>query len=844
MLAVLAEAALRTILLGGVVGLGLWLCRVRHPQLQMTAWLVVLLASLAMPFAMHWSTVTITLKPVAAPVAQAGWLPDDAFPMSAAPAAEPAPDATPRAYPAPLTAENPVNLGAVATLIYLAVAGFMLLRLVIGLVLTWRLARNAQPLDGTMRLRLSEAIASPVTIGSTVLVPPQWRSWDARKQEAVLAHEASHIANRDFHVLILAAVNRALFWFSPFAWWQHRRLADLAEMISDASAIAVLDDRVSYAEILLDIVQAPRRRIVALEMARPSTVLARIERILSDASAWPKLAPSRRVAFAMLMMPLAVLSGLAVATRTDIAAAKAVPGPNDLAAPDGRAEHVAFYAAGARGVFAISRQGDGLYGQLTGQPRLRLASAEPGHYAYADSAGLLSFVLGEPAPRELVLHQLERDLKAARITEFTACEGSVATAAADDYAGWYEINGSRVLTVSSAAAGLQLSETGRGSFAVTADCTDSFTGRGGDLVLFLRDGKGRVNRVLLQDSLLGARVARRVDENRAKAIEETFARRIAEAPERFREQVPTAGSREMVLRGIADLRRGAPNYALMSPLLAAHIRQHATRLQSMIKTLGEVETIFFRGVTPGGYDIFGVKFANGTAEFLLLMTSDGKADDLIFRPEGSQALGEVLDCSSEASLRARPDATPIRLTIYNASRQDVQLYRVDDRGQRIAHLVVADDRSTFFTTEIGSPWVVADASGRCLEILMPGRRTRFHTVEAVQPGAVVDRFGAQRSTPRPDTEAKLRDYIAAVLRGEPDYARMTPEVATWTRQQLSMNQAILARLGEIRAVSFRGVSGGMDNDVYMVHFVNGMAEWRIGLARNGRIARLALGPSF
>ena len=37
MLTVLAEAALRTVLLGSAVGLGLHLFRVRHPHLQMTA---------------------------------------------------------------------------------------------------------------------------------------------------------------------------------------------------------------------------------------------------------------------------------------------------------------------------------------------------------------------------------------------------------------------------------------------------------------------------------------------------------------------------------------------------------------------------------------------------------------------------------------------------------------------------------------------------------------------------------------------------------------------------------------------------------------------------------------
>ncbi|UFZ05210.1 M56 family metallopeptidase [Bradyrhizobium ontarionense] len=841
MLAVLAEAALRTVLLGSAVALGLRLCRVRHPQLQMTAWLVVLLASLAMPLAMHWTTVTVTVRSAAAPSGPPTWLPDDAA-LSAATLA-PVPDDAANAPVAPVAAETTVSPWTVATLVYLTVAGFMLLRLVIGLVLTWRLVRRAEPLPGPAKLRLSEAIASPVTIGSTILVPAQWRSWDVKKQAAVLAHEASHIANRDFHVLVLAAVNRALFWFSPFAWWHHRRLAELAEMISDSSAIEALDDRVSYAEILLDIVQAPRGSTVALEMARPSTVLVRIERILSEASLLPRIAPSRRVALAALLVPLAVLSGLAITTRTQMASAKAVPGASDLGSPAQRAERVTFYALGSHGVFAVSRHGDALYGQLTGQRRLRLASAAPGHYAYADNAGLLSFVMDERPPNDLVLHQLDRDLQAARITEFAPCDGQFETSNGDDYAGWYELNANRVLTVSAASGGLQLSETGRGSFAVTADCTDSFSSKNEDLLLFLRDGKGRVTRLLVQDPLLGARVARRIDEPRAKAIEETFARRIAEVPDRFREQVPTPGSRDMVLRGIADLRRGEPNYALMSPSLAANIRQHATWLQTTFKTLGEVETIFFRGVGSGGYDIYGVKFANGAAEFRLLMTPDGKADDVIFRPDGNQAPGEVLDCASEANLRARPDATPIRLTVYNASRQEVQLYRLDDRGKRIAHAAIGDDLSSSFTTEIGSPWVVADASGRCLEIVMPGRRTRFHTVEAAGAGTAADHFGERRSAPLPDSEAKLRNYIETIVRGEPDYAHMTAEVAAYTRQQLAMNRAILARLGEIRAVSFRGVTA-LDSDIYMVHFANGTAEWRIGLARNGGIGRIALGPSF
>jgi hypothetical protein len=72
---------------------------------------------------------------------------------------------------------------------------------------------------------------------------------------------------------------------------------------------------------------------------------------------------------------------------------------------------------------------------------------------------------------------------------------------------------------------------------------------------------------------------------------------------------------------------------------------------------------------------------------------------------------------------------------------------------------------------------------------------------------------------------------------------MTSEVATQTRQQLALSQAILSRLGAVRGMSFRGVSG-LGSDVYIVQFANGSAEWRIGLVKDGMIGRIALGPQY
>ena len=82
----------------------------------------------------------------------------------------------------------------------------------------------------------------------------------------------------------------------------------------------------------------------------------------------------------------------------------------------------------------------------------------------------------------------------------------------------------------------------------------------------------------------------------------------------------------------------------------------------------------------------------------------------------------------------------------------------------------------------------------------------------------------------------------SVGRGRPDYGRMTSEVAEQTRQQLPFDQAILARLGALRAMSFRGVTA-LDSDIYIAQFANGSAEWRIGV-KNGTITKIALGPSY
>jgi bla regulator protein blaR1 len=387
---------------------------------------------------------------------------------------------------------------------------------------------------------------------------------------------------------------------------------------------------------------------------------------------------------------------------------------------------------------------------------------------------------------------------------------------------------------------LRLKETGRLSFEVVADCVDAFSGKDDNLVIFLRDRQAGVARVLLQEPMIGARVAHRIDAAKARSIEDASAVRMAEVSDHFRAQAPTPGSKELVLRGVVNMQRGRPSYDRMSPALAARVARQADDMQSMLDAFGPVESLFFRGVGPGGYDVYGVKFAKGFAEVRILLGADGKAEDVTFRPDGNDELGEIVSCSAEVGLKAQAESIPIKIMLFNASGDDIRPYSLDAEGRRVARGTMSDNTTSWLLTDVGRPMVIADRNGQCLEILLPGQRTRYHSIETSQSNAMPHSVRG-RTAPMPGSEDALRRYIDALAADELDEVRMTPEVAAQARQQLAQSRAILARLGALRAVSFRGVTQ-IGTDVYMGHFANGTAEWRIALAKDGAIMRIALGP--
>jgi D-alanyl-D-alanine carboxypeptidase len=93
---------------------------------------------------------------------------------------------------------------------------------------------------------------------------------------------------------------------------------------------------------------------------------------------------------------------------------------------------------------------------------------------------------------------------------------------------------------------------------------------------------------------------------------------------------------------------------------------------------------------------------------------------------------------------------------------------------------------------------------------------------------------AQRTTPKPGSEAALRKLIEGEISGNPDYAIMTPSMAGAVRAQLRQSRDLYARLGALKSIAFKEV-GPQGADVYTATFENATTEWRVTLDAAGKM---------
>ena len=415
MLEMLVGAALRSLLLAAVVGLGLRLCRTRNPHVRLRAWTVVLVASLFMPAVT--GLAGLALPDIAVPVSRVAPM----VPFVADEPVEVAPrfqyvasaDTNAAAYVSPVAARGGHWL---ALLLYIAISAALVVRLVTGLALSWRIVRSAMPIcegwTGGYDVRVSRRVAAPATFGSVILLPIDYATWSSTKRSAVLAHEGAHVVQCDSAVQIVAGVNRAIFWFNPLSWWLQRHLSVLAEAASDDAAIVGLDDRIGYAEILLDVSSRGQRLPGAVAMARPATVAMRIERILSETTASMGISRRSRLLMMASILPLAVVVAEPLSSTTTVSTS------DEVGLADGRAPHqrifidaklldadAGFYEDMASGsVMIVTRDGDHLQTGRMGMPRFAEYPYSEHDFFLTVAAELNTFVADRSGKVDRVIH--------------------------------------------------------------------------------------------------------------------------------------------------------------------------------------------------------------------------------------------------------------------------------------------------------------------------------------------------------------------------------------------------------------------------------------------------------
>ena len=297
----LLEAALRSLVMGALVFVVLRVMRIDQVRARRTAWLLALLGALAMPALVGAQIGPRLLPELTVPKRQSYLSLDEPYIAAAASSIyreasaqhaplidEPRNKSAESAESAESAAiAQPASIVLTIALIgYCTVAAVLSLRLCAGVGFALRLRDQAErvifPFDPELDVRISSRIGTPVTIGSSVLLPRGHIAWDEATLRIVLSHERAHVRQSDFYVHVLAGLHCAFFWFNPFSWWLQRQLSELGEALSDCAAVEQAESRASYAETLLEFAARARAPFAGVAMASASNLTPRIERLLSD----------------------------------------------------------------------------------------------------------------------------------------------------------------------------------------------------------------------------------------------------------------------------------------------------------------------------------------------------------------------------------------------------------------------------------------------------------------------------------------------------------------------------------------------------------------------------------
>jgi hypothetical protein len=135
-------------------------------------------------------------------------------------------------------------------------------------------------------------------------------------------------------------------------------------------------------------------------------------------------------------------------------------------------------------------------------------------------------------------------------------------------------------------------------------------------ISFQTDDQGQTTGLVLHQNGLD-QPAIRISDGEAKELEDAVATR-------FKQQTAMPGSEAATHRLVDQMQRKQVNYEQFTPEFAILARENASLVEGLIASMGALQSLTFKGVGPGGADIYEIKFDNGVIDWRIVLAPDGK----------------------------------------------------------------------------------------------------------------------------------------------------------------------------------------------------------------------------
>jgi serine-type D-Ala-D-Ala carboxypeptidase/endopeptidase len=204
-------------------------------------------------------------------------------------------------------------------------------------------------------------------------------------------------------------------------------------------------------------------------------------------------------------------------------------------------------------------------------------------------------------------------------------EAKVSPGALDRYVGFYELAPNAIFTISREGDQLFAQLTGQPRVAIYPRSPGEFFLKVVAAQLsFETDKHGRVRALTLHQNGFD-HAAPRISRAAARQAQHAFEQHL-------RSNAPSPGTKASLLRYIDSLERGQPNYQEMTPEMATLVRKQLPLIEGIIRKMGALQSLQFKGVNAAGMDTYDATFAHGRLEWAIgPLTVDGKVAERGFR---------------------------------------------------------------------------------------------------------------------------------------------------------------------------------------------------------------------